>query len=118
MARVVLVDPRGWQGAVQGYPPSPNLGIAYLIPSLWKYSHDVLVIDLNNEGMDDREFIGRIEDFHPDLVGFSTKTSTVRSAESRGPSQPGIGGPSAGWPRGEMGQRPRKSSANFSEGCR
>lgn len=51
MAKVILIDPRGWQGAVNGYAPSPNIGIAYLVPMLRKRGHEVLIIDLNNETM-------------------------------------------------------------------
>lgn len=80
MAKVVLVDPRGWQGAVNGYRPSPNIGIAYLIPMLRRRRHEVLVIDLNNDAMTDDQVLAAIDEYHPDIVGFSVKTATMKDA--------------------------------------
>jgi len=78
--KIVIIDPRGWQGAVSGYRPSPNIGIAYLIPMLRKYGHEVLVIDLNNEAMPDAQVLASITEYHPAIVGFSVKTATMNSA--------------------------------------
>lgn len=80
MARVLLLDPRGWQGAVSGYGAFPNVGIAYLVSSLRHGGHEVAVVDLNNEEMTDEEALDRIESFAPDMVGFSCKTATMKSA--------------------------------------
>lgn len=82
MAKVVLVDPRGWQGAVNGSRPYPNVGIAYLVPMLRKYGHEVLVIDLNNLAMTDDQVLTAIDGYRPDIVGFSAKTATMKSARS------------------------------------
>ncbi len=57
MSKAVLIDPRGWQGAVSGHGPFPNVGIAYLVPMLQKHGHDVRVIDLNNQAMTAKTFI-------------------------------------------------------------
>lgn len=82
MSKAVLIDPRGWQGAVSGHGPFPNVGIAYLVPMLRKHGHDVRVIDLNNQAMTDEEVLGSIAEYRPDVVGFSVKTATMKSARS------------------------------------
>jgi len=82
MARVLLVDPRGWQGAVNGYAPSPNIGIAYLVPMLCKHGHEVSVIDLNNEAMTDAQVMAIIDVYQPEIVGFSAKTATMKDARN------------------------------------
>lgn len=80
MARVLLIDPRGWQGAVNGYRAYPNIGIAYLISMLFKHSHEVLVLDLNNEKLADNEVLAQINRYRPEVIGFSAKTATIRDA--------------------------------------
>jgi anaerobic magnesium-protoporphyrin IX monomethyl ester cyclase len=80
MAKVVIIDPLGWQGAVSGYGPSPNVGIAYLVPMLRQHGHDVMIMDLNNEAMTEERVLSSIEEYHPDIVGFSVKTATMKSA--------------------------------------
>lgn len=82
MAKAVLVDPLGWQGAVSGYGPCPNVGIAYLVPMLRKHGHDIVVIDLNNHAMTDEEVIEFIAGDRPEVVGFSVKTATMKSARN------------------------------------
>ena len=82
MVKVTLIDPRGWQGAVSGYRPSSNVGIAYLVSSLRKAGYDVSVIDLNNEAMTDNQALKRIEEYHPDILGFSAKTATMSDVRS------------------------------------
>jgi anaerobic magnesium-protoporphyrin IX monomethyl ester cyclase len=82
MDKVVLIDPRGWQGAVNGYRPSPNVGIAYLVPMLRKHGYEVLVIDLNNEAITDYQVLRAIDDFCPDIIGFSVKTATMQDARN------------------------------------
>lgn len=80
MAKAVIIDPLGWQGAVSGYGPCPNVGIAYLVPMLRRHGHDVVLIDLNNEAMTEEQVLAFIEKHRPDLVGFSVKTATMKSA--------------------------------------
>ena len=80
MARVTLIDPRGWQGAATGYRPSPNVGIAYLVSALRKSGHDVFVIDLNNESLNNEDVLRRINEYAPSLLGFSAKTATIKDA--------------------------------------
>jgi radical SAM superfamily enzyme YgiQ (UPF0313 family) len=82
MAKIMLIDPLGWQGAVSGYSPAPNIGIAHLVPMLRKHGHKVLVIDLNNEAMTDEEVLATIDEYLVDIIGFSVKTSTMKSARS------------------------------------
>lgn len=76
----MLVDPRGWQGAAGGYRPSPNVGIAYLISALRRSGHEVLVIDLNNESLNNEDVLRRISEYDPSLLGFSVKTATIKDA--------------------------------------
>lgn len=80
MAKVILIDPRGWQGAVSGYGPAPNIGIAYLVPMLRKDGHQVFVIDLNNEAMTDEQVLTAIDEHDPDILGLSVKTATMKDA--------------------------------------
>jgi radical SAM superfamily enzyme YgiQ (UPF0313 family) len=82
MALVVLIDPRGWQGAVNGYQPSPNIGIAYLVPVLRRHGHEVVVIDLNNEAIDDDSILNLIEKLDADIVGISAKTATMKDSRN------------------------------------
>ncbi|MCL4479780.1 MAG: B12-binding domain-containing radical SAM protein [Deltaproteobacteria bacterium] len=82
MANVILIDPRGWQGAVNGNVPFPNVGLAYLISTLHKNGHDVFVIDLNNESLTNRQVLQIIEGYKPDIIGLSVKTSTMKDARS------------------------------------
>ncbi len=82
MSRIILIDPRGWQGAVSGYRPSPNIGLAYLIPMLRRHKHEVLMIDLNNGGMNDDQVLAAIDEFCPDIIGFSVKTATMKEARN------------------------------------
>lgn len=82
MALVVLIDPRGWQGAVNGCQPSPNIGIAYLVPVLRRHGHEVVVIDLNNEAIDDDSILNLIEKLDADIVGISAKTATMKDSRN------------------------------------
>lgn len=82
MASVVLVDPRGWQGAVNGYRPSPNIGIAYLVPVLRRHGHEVVVIDLNNEAIDDDSILNLIDKLSANVVGISAKTATMKDSRN------------------------------------
>lgn len=82
MAKVALVDPYGWQGAVSCNRPYPNVGIAYLAPLLRKHEHEVFVIDLNNKAITDNQFLATINEYRPDIVCFSAKTATVKSARN------------------------------------
>ena len=34
MAKIMLIDPPGWQGASEGNRPFPNVGLAYLVPAV------------------------------------------------------------------------------------
>lgn len=80
MAKIILIDPPGWQGTVSGFGPCPNIGIAYLVPMLRKNGHKVSVIDLNNEAMTDDQILSAVDEYHPEIVGFSVKTATSKNA--------------------------------------
>jgi anaerobic magnesium-protoporphyrin IX monomethyl ester cyclase len=82
MTKILFIDPRGWQGAVNGNAAFPNVGIAYLIPPLLKNGFDVAVIDLNNESHTDSEVLSIITDLHPDIISFSVKTATMKDARN------------------------------------
>ena len=76
----MLIDPRGWQGAVSGNVAFPNVGLAYLIPTLQKKGHDIAVIDLNNEAVTNKQIITNISNNKPDVLGISVKTATMKDA--------------------------------------
>ncbi|MCL5409203.1 MAG: cobalamin B12-binding domain-containing protein [Candidatus Omnitrophica bacterium] len=78
MAKIILIDPFGWQGASSGNNAFPNIGIAYLIPVLHKTGHNIKIIDLNNEYKSDNEILKIIHDYNPNIIGFSVKTSTMK----------------------------------------
>lgn len=82
MARIALIDPPGWESAVHGYRARPNTGIAYLVPTLRKHGHDVLVIDLCNEALTDAQVLTSLDEYHPDIIGFSVKNATMKSTRS------------------------------------
>ncbi len=82
MAKIILIDPQGWQGAVNKQIAYPNIGIAYLASALRKNGHNPSIIDLNNESLDYRQVLKIIEAEAADIVGFSVKTATIKNAES------------------------------------
>jgi anaerobic magnesium-protoporphyrin IX monomethyl ester cyclase len=82
MAKILFIDPRGWQGAVNNNVAFPNVGIAYLIPPLLKNGFDVAVIDLNNESRTDSEVLSIITDLQPNIICFSVKTATMKDARN------------------------------------
>jgi radical SAM superfamily enzyme YgiQ (UPF0313 family) len=81
MARITLIDPRGWKGPEGSHRPFINVGIAYLVPLLRKDGHEVSVIDPNNEELTDYQVLEAVQEFQPDLVGISVKTATAKSAK-------------------------------------
>ncbi len=84
MARILLVDPCGWQGGVNSDNVFPNIGIAYLTASLRSAGHEVYVADMNNESLSDRDVIDVARDRHIGLVGISVKTATFGVARRLG----------------------------------
>lgn len=82
MAKILFIDPRGWQGAANNNKPYPNVGIAYLVPLLLRDSHEVRIIDLNNNVMTDAEVLISIDDWKPDIISFSVKTATIKDARN------------------------------------
>lgn len=81
MARILLIDPCGWQGGVNSENIFPNIGIAYLTSSLHACGHEVYVIDMNNEPVRDDDVIRIMSAEHISIVGISVKTATL--CESR-----------------------------------
>ena len=81
MKKILLIDPPGWQGAVNGNPAAPNNGIAYLVAVLKKTGWDIAVLDMNNTVYSDEETESFIADFKPDIIGISCKTATYKAAE-------------------------------------
>lgn len=70
--KVLLIDPCGWQkGGV-------NLGLAYLAGVLLGGGHPVRILDLNNYNYNLKDII---DGFDPDIIGYSIKTATVKSAK-------------------------------------
>ncbi len=108
MAKIMLIDPPGWQGASEGNRPFPNVGLAYLVPALREAGHEVSALDLNNEAMTDEAAVARVREVGPDLIGFSVKTATFNGSKRLGsllkeslPKTPIVlGGPhvSIAWP--------------------
>jgi anaerobic magnesium-protoporphyrin IX monomethyl ester cyclase len=80
MARVLLIDPPGWQGAAGGGIPGPNVGLAFLVAALRAKGHTVALIDLNNEALTPAQVDDRAVRAAPQVIGLSAKTATVRSA--------------------------------------
>ncbi|MBU1869747.1 MAG: B12-binding domain-containing radical SAM protein [Candidatus Omnitrophica bacterium] len=80
--KVLLIDPRGWQGAVSGNRAFPNVGIAYLASSLKSHGCQVSVIDLNNTLKTDGQVLSEILQFQPDIIGFSSKTATIKDSRN------------------------------------
>lgn len=84
MCRVLLIDPFGWQGAAQGNIAFPNVGLGYIAASIHKSGHVFDILDLNNTVMSMDQAFKKVEEFAPDIVGISIKTSTLRSAREIG----------------------------------
>ena len=74
--RVLLVDPPGIQKGL-------NAGLGYLAASLKDCGHEVKVLDLNNNrSVSMGEFKGELEEYSPQVVGYSMKAITVDTAIS------------------------------------
>lgn len=67
--RILLIDPPGWQEGL-------NVGLAFLASPLMADGHTVQILDLNNHRIGIDEFAARVQDFAPDVIGFSVKTAT------------------------------------------
>ncbi len=61
-------------------PFEPPIGLAFLSAYLKERGHDVSLLDMQGLLMDSEELARRIEAFHPDLVGVTAMTPTVREA--------------------------------------
>jgi anaerobic magnesium-protoporphyrin IX monomethyl ester cyclase len=84
MARILLVDPCGWQGGVSSDNVFPNIGVAYLTASLHAAGHEVHVADMNNEVMSNLDIVDIMLSRGIRIVGISVKTATLSSARSLG----------------------------------
>lgn len=84
MARVLLVDPRGWQGGVESDNVFPNLGLAYLVAALSAKGHEVLIADMNNESLSDQDVADLVVNDRIQIVGISIKTATMEAARRLG----------------------------------
>jgi len=84
MARILLVDIRGWQGGVCAERLFPNVGIAYLASSLKFSGHSVVVADMNNDQLSNDDVLRILIDQMCDFVGLSVKTSTMATARKLG----------------------------------
>ena len=82
--KILLVDPAGWQGSSVGNKPYPNVGLAYMISALKVRGYDVVLVDMNNNCVAEDQLITIAKQFHPDIVGFSIKTATMKSARASG----------------------------------
>lgn len=84
MARILLVDPCGWQGGVNSDNIFPNIGIAYLTAALHAGGHKVYVADMNNEPMSNDDIVRIMFSEKIDIVGISVKTATLSAARRLG----------------------------------
>lgn len=82
MAKVLLVDPTGWKGPEGEHRPFINVGIAYLVPMLQRFGHEVIVIDSTNEKQSEEEILSAVNIIHPNVIGISVKTATMRGVRS------------------------------------
>lgn len=81
MKKILLIDPPGWQGAVNGNPATPNNGIAYLVTVLKKNNWEIAVVDMNNVSYSIADLKKIITSFQPFIIGISCKTATYNAAE-------------------------------------
>lgn len=84
MARILLIDPCGWQGGVTSDNVFPNIGIAYLTAALRAAGHDVHVADMNNQAMADEDIVRLMRSEQIQIVGISVKTATMGAARRLG----------------------------------
>jgi len=82
LGKIIFIDPRGWQGAAEGQPAFPNLGIAYLAAAFIAKNFSVHLIDLNNQNLSNNQVLEIINQEQPDFIAFSVKTVTYQSADS------------------------------------
>lgn len=72
--RVLLINPPGWQKG------SINLGLSYLAAALIGSGHEVKIFDTNAGNQPPDIVANRVAKYAPDVIGFSVKTATARSA--------------------------------------
>ncbi len=70
--KILLINPFGWQ------KDSINLGISTLAGVLKENQFDVKIIDLTNNPSPIDKTVDKIIDYAPQIIGFSSKTSTVK----------------------------------------
>lgn len=76
--RIALIGPK-WNQLVNNYPP---LGLAYLAAVARQEGHEVRVYDFGLRPQEPLEAeIAAVVDFHPDLVGFTSMTTSQHSVE-------------------------------------
>ncbi|MCX7009490.1 MAG: cobalamin-dependent protein, partial [Kiritimatiellaeota bacterium] len=56
------------------------LGMAYIAAVLEKSGHTVRVLDMLIERLDEEAVLSHVRSFNPDVVGFSSVTTTVNTA--------------------------------------
>lgn len=74
MAKILLINPAGWQ------KESINLGLSYIAGFIGELGHNVLILDLNANQISDDYLISRVGDFTPSVIGVSVKTATANEA--------------------------------------
>lgn len=80
--KITLVNPvvHSFGQAYDSRAGSPPLGILYLASVLKQGNYEVQVIDQSGERISDQGVINRVKGFNPDILGFSTLTSTGKIA--------------------------------------
>ena len=84
MARILLIDPCGWQGGVNSDNTFPNIGIAYLTAAMRAAGHEVYIADMNNESTSNLEIVQLMRAERIGIVGISVKTATMGAARRLG----------------------------------
>ncbi len=81
MKLLLVAPPGGYKTTI----PKPPLGLAYIAAYLEKTSsHDVKIIDMYSTGMSPDSLLSEIQDFSPEIVGFSAVTPQINIVGSLG----------------------------------
>lgn len=71
--KILLINPGEWQ------KDSTNLGLAYLSSALNKNGYRTLILDINQYPLNDNDFLQKVLDYSPKVIGISLKTATANS---------------------------------------
>lgn len=79
--RILLISPSEEKVyGVKSMPAYPSLGLLYIGTVLQEEGHEIRLLDIDTEKINDRKFCRVFQDFNPDAVGITSVTPTINDA--------------------------------------